>query len=194
MQINRKSFVLLAFLTFIVMSPIGLAMVVFKQEKSIAELFFSSNFSWLMQLLIGAVYGIGGALIATSLIKIPFFQSVKSHIGGIFSDSKLSLIDIALISIFVGIGEELLFRAGIQPLLGVWLTSVIFVLVHGIYLDPRKPPFFIIGLFLILLSAGMGYLFEYVSITAAIMAHAIYDAISLWVITKDNTTSNEVSD
>jgi len=188
MQLDKKAFILLAILSLLVMSPIGLALAVFLQEKSIFDLFFSSNFSWMAQILIGTAYGIAGAAIATSLVKIPFFEPVKSFFGETFKGVQLSVFDILLISVCVGIGEELLFRAGIQPFLGVWMTSIVFVIAHGIYLDPRRMPFFVIGLFMILLSSGLGYLFEYVSITAAIVAHAVYDAISLGVIVKENST------
>ncbi len=188
MQINRKVFVLLAILSLLVMSPIGLLLVVFLQEESIFNLFFSSSFSWVSQILIGTAYGIAGAAIATTLLKISFFAPVKSFFAETFKDIQLTIFDILLISIYVGIGEELLFRAGIQPFLGVWITSVVFVLAHGMYLDPRRLPFFVVGLFMILLSSGLGYLFEYVSITSAIVAHAVYDAISLGVIVKENTT------
>ncbi|MGB0931354.1 MAG: CPBP family intramembrane glutamic endopeptidase [Chitinophagales bacterium] len=183
---NRKAFVLLAILSLLVMSPIGLLLVVFLQEESISHLFFSSNFSWISQILIGTTYGIVGAATATSLLKISFFKPVKSFFGETFKGIQLSILDVLLISVCVGIGEELLFRAGIQPFLGVWITSVIFVLAHGMYLDPRRLPFFVVGLFMILLSSGLGYLFEYVSITSAIVAHVVYDAISLGVILKEN--------
>ncbi|MEZ4887345.1 MAG: CPBP family intramembrane glutamic endopeptidase [Chitinophagales bacterium] len=188
MQINQKTFKLLAILSLLVMSPIGLVLVVFLQGETLSHLFFSSNFSWTTQVLIGTGYGIAGAAIATSLLKIPFFAPVKSFFGETFKGIQLSIFDILLISICVGIGEELLFRAGIQPFLGIWLTSIVFVMAHGIYLDPRKTPFFVVGLFMVLLSSGLGYLFEYVSITAAIVAHAVYDAISLGVIVKSEDT------
>lgn len=171
------------------MSPIGLVLVVWLQEKTIYNLFFAHNLSWTVQFLVGTTYGIVGAMAAISLLKIPYFEPVKFFFAETFEGIELRALDILLISICVGIGEELLFRAGIQPFLGVWITSVIFVLVHGVYLDPRRMPFFIVGLFMILLSSGLGYLFEYVSITSAIVAHAVYDAICLGVILKEKTTS-----
>ena len=170
------------------MSPIGLVLVVWLQGETIANLFFATNLSWTVQFLAGITYGIVGAMAAISLLKIPYFEPVKSFFAETFEGIELTALDILLISVCVGVGEELLFRAGIQPFLGVWITSVIFVLVHGVYLDPRRMPFFVIGLFMILLSSGLGYLFEYVSITSAIVAHAVYDAICLGVIIREKST------
>ena len=78
MQINKKSFILLAILSLLVMSPIGLVLVAFLQEKSISDLFFAHNLSWAVQFLAGITYGVVGAMAAISLLKISYFEPVKS--------------------------------------------------------------------------------------------------------------------
>ncbi|MGB0839061.1 MAG: CPBP family intramembrane glutamic endopeptidase, partial [Chitinophagales bacterium] len=77
-----------------------------------------------------------------------------------------------------GIGEEWFFRAGLQPYLGIWATALLFVLIHG-YLDFRNRPLFICGLFLVIMSAGLGYLYEYIGLASAMIAHGVYDLIVL---------------
>jgi membrane protease YdiL (CAAX protease family) len=58
-----------------------------------------------------------------------FKSTLASHIGqfGWFGSLWLALISAA--------GEELLFRGALQPFLGVWLTSILFGLLH---LDPDE--------------------------------------------------------
>jgi len=68
--------------------------------------------------------------IVTAILRMPIFLRLREH-----SIARSRMIDLrglnpVWISLFAGIGEELLFRGAIQPLLGLWLTSVIFALVH----------------------------------------------------------------
>src|SRR5690625_6068387 len=62
------------------------------------------------------------------------------------------------LSVVAGISEEFLFRAAIQPLLGVWLTSAIFIGIHG-YIRFSTFPKLLYTLFTFLLSCALGYLY-----------------------------------
>lgn len=106
---------------------------------------------------------------------------------------QFRFIDIIFISFCAGIGEELLFRASIQPLLGIWITAILFVLLHG-YLSIRDWHLTIYGIFMVFVAAGLGYLFRFPGIYSAIVAHAIIDIGLLWVITHQTTESTAPED
>jgi membrane protease YdiL (CAAX protease family) len=86
------------------------------------------------------------------------------------------------ISLSAGIGEELLFRGALQPIVGLWWTSSIFTLAHfrsGQFRSMNwqkliyATSVFIAGLFL-------GYVFLEFGLIAAIVTHATVDVISLF--------------
>lgn len=89
------------------------------------------------------------------------------------------------LSFCAAVGEELLFRAGIQPLFGPFITAILFVGLHG-YLNPFNIRFSVYGLivlpFILLISYGLapfGLLF-------CIGAHFSYDAILFTFMIKED--------
>jgi membrane protease YdiL (CAAX protease family) len=74
------------------------------------------------------------------------------------------------------VGEEILFRGGIQPYLGIWVTSFVFILLHG-YINPFNIALTLYGIFMVFISAGLGYLFEMYGIIASIVAHFLFDLV-----------------
>lgn len=75
------------------------------------------------------------------------------------------------LSLSAGIGEELLFRGALQPVLGVWFTSVLFAVSHIQYgLTPATLAIFIIAVVL-------GLIRQRTNTTVAIMVHFGYDFI-----------------
>ena len=85
-----------------------------------------------------------------------------------------SFLNILFYSFCAGVGEEVLFRAGIQPLIGIWPASMLFVFLHG-YINPSNISLSIYGLFLIIICSGFGYLFKFFGLTSVISAHFVYD-------------------
>lgn len=94
--------------------------------------------------------------------------------------SPLSWWALLLLAILAGVGEELLFRGFLQPVLsrplgpvgGLLVASAIFGLVHWI------TPFY--ALFAALLGLYLGLLFIVTeSLLAAAVAHAVYDFVAL---------------
>jgi len=77
-----------------------------------------------------------------------------------------------LIGVSAGAGEEAIFRGALQPRYGIVLTSLLFALVHapqyGLNLS-------ILGL--VALSLVLGLLRKHVNTTAAMIAHALYNAV-----------------
>lgn len=142
---------------------------------------FDHGYSIVNQIGIGLI---AGGLTAGVII----FFSTRPPMGPILEDfaifkvlknSKLSAFDRVQLSLFAGTGEEILFRGAIQPLIGIWATSIIFVAIHG-YFKFKSAGHILFGLLLFGLSMMLGILYEYIGLISAMSAHAIYDIILLW--------------
>jgi len=74
------------------------------------------------------------------------------------------------LAIGAGVGEEILFRGALQPVLGIWFTSILFAIVHVQYgfLTPAT-------LVLLLLSLILGFIRQRHNTTVAILIHFGYD-------------------
>jgi len=88
------------------------------------------------------------------------------------------------ISLAAAIGEELLFRAALQPLLGVWIASFVFLLTHTPVYQFRK-----VNRATLVQAAGvfgasvaLGLIYQYVGLLAAMMVHAALDVVGLYVV------------
>jgi len=84
-------------------------------------------------------------------------------------------------SLCAGVGEELLFRGAVQPLAGLWLTSVIFTALHyqtGGFskMNPQKA---IYVLLIFLVSLGLGILSVRIGLIAAMVTHTFVDIVGL---------------
>lgn len=76
-----------------------------------------------------------------------------------------------LLAIASGVGEELLFRGALQPVLGLWFTAILFALLHIQYgFTPITLVVFAIGV-------ALGYVRHYHNTTMAIFIHTGYNFI-----------------
>jgi len=99
------------------------------------------------------------------------FESQTSGARALFDALRSSLILGGLLASSVGIGEEILFRGALQPVFGAVISSLLFVALHSQYVfTPAATILFVVSL-------GFGLLRARVSTTAAIIAHAGYNAI-----------------
>ncbi len=162
---------------------LGFIIIYFFQEKPIWQPLVEGLEIWI-QLLTGSLFGILFAFLAIRLLHNEQMKSVIESYGIIQQVRELKLTPVQMISLSVvaGISEEFLFRAAIQPLLGVWVTSAIFIGIHG-YIRFSTFPKFLYTLFTFLLSCALGYLYIAFGIYSAMLAHAVYDMIVLWKIT-----------
>lgn len=131
------------------------------------------------QLLIGVVFGTVAALLGWKIVELPFLKPTMKFFVGLISPMKLNFPEIVFISFCAGVGEEIFFRGAIQPYLGIWLTSILFVAIHG-YLNPFNLRISLYGLFMTVIIAGLGYLTVNVGLLAAIAAHTFIDIILLY--------------
>ena len=125
---------------------------------------------------LGLEFGFTYGILAMLLLQAPLFEKLPNRIDHIVRSMNLNVGDAIFLSLCAGFGEELLFRSGVQYFLGIILTSVIFVAIHG-YLNPKNWRYSMYGLivlpFILLLSMG----FQTFGLWFAIAAHFAYDAV-----------------
>lgn len=116
-----------------------------------------------------------------------FFENTLVEYGKMMADFKINTWQAFFLSICAGVGEEILFRGAIQPILGIWLTAIIFVGSHH-YLYREKltkkntVPFFVMVGFLLGLGVFLGWVAEAFSLWHAIAIHFTYDLVQFMYI------------
>ena len=131
---------------------------------------------WGLQAVVGIGAGLIIAWIGWWIIARPDMIEVRIRYAGLvrelMPDRSLQLA----VSLCAGIGEELLFRGAVQYWLGIPLTAVLFVALHG-YLPLRNSPLFRYGLFLTIAMLGIGWAADHCGLLLAMTAHAVIDAV-----------------
>lgn len=145
------------------------------QERSFTGVFLR-GMNLPVQVAVGTGYGLLTALIALLIISRDFFKKEKNFYSQLISQLDLNIMGILFLSFCAGIAEEAFFRAGLQPLLGVWPTSIIFVFIHG-YLNPFNWRISLYGFAMLFFIAGMGFLFIEIGLIAAIASHTVLDIV-----------------
>ncbi len=77
---------------------------------------------------------------------------------------------VLIMGLATGGGEEMLYRGALQPVAGLWLTSLLFAISHVQYLNPAILVIFVLGLLLGLTRRKWG-------LTTAIWSHALYNSL-----------------
>jgi membrane protease YdiL (CAAX protease family) len=173
----RRFWALCAFaiaLAFVINAAFGdgaLPMVLIEGQPLVAQI------GW------GVTFGLAISVPTTVVVFfVPLFSSLRRELLGLVSRLDLDALNPLWISLSAGIGEELLFRGALQPILGIWWASFIFTLAHfrsGQFhsMNWQKLIYaasvFIVGLFL-------GYVFLEIGLIAAMVTHAIVNVVSLF--------------
>lgn len=143
---------------------------------------FTSGKSLTEQTLLGLLLGAELAVYVALIVgKTRALAPFRNFLRGIFSRVGPRGPDMALVALAAGLSEELFFRATLQPMLGVWFTSLLFVLAHlGVGKFNRAKVAF--GGFVFSMSVLLGITYEQVGLVAAIVAHASYDLVFLYMV------------
>lgn len=145
----------------------------------------------LVQLAIGVVMGLVAGFSARFIIGRNFMLPVRLKYARMFGNLNLSLSEVIFIAVCAGFGEELLFRGVIQPLLGLIITSILFVAIHG-YLNPRDWRVSVYGLFMSVVILLFGFTTDFFGIWSAIIAHTLVDIILLLDLEDDEVADLEL--
>ena len=173
---NKRTVYLLGWLTLLGFGGGGLLLFYFVNESCPLDLLKSGKALYI-QIPLGLLYGLVSAMGVMLVMSHPVMLKEEERYKDMLGPMNLRWRDIIFLSFCAGFGEEMFFRAFLQPHTGIWLTSIIFVVLHG-YLNPKRPIFFY-GLFLIFDIAGMGWLFDNVGPWTAVTAHFLIDVILL---------------
>lgn len=168
----------LAFLTITLFPLLTLGCFFLFEENPLSTFIsiFKTKSSYLFEIIIGVIVGILSGIIAWKFIISKFMLPVLNKYGNLIQSLELNLPSIIFISFCAGIGEELLFRGAIQLYLGIWITAVIFIAIHG-YLDPTNWRISLYGTLMTLIIVVLGYMTEEFGIISAMIAHSIIDII-----------------
>ena len=103
-------------------------------------------------------------------IRRLYRDSLKPVFGGV------GVVDVAVISVAAGIGEELLFRGVLQAEIGLVLASLIF----GVLLHTGGTGTLVFGAWVAVMGGVLGGLAIWIEgLLAPMVAHALYDAAAL---------------
>jgi len=176
-MIKKKTILLLALGTLIVFGGLGIAIIPYVRDIGINVFFVGVEPVWL-QVLAGVLFGVITAKASWQIVDLPIMAKTKIFFAGLIKPIDLNTSQIVFISICAGVGEELFFRGAIQPMLGIWMTSILFVLLHG-YLNPFNLPLTYYGIYMVLVIGVLGLMTEHLGILTAMIAHTLIDLILL---------------
>lgn len=191
--LDGRKLLMLSILSGLVWLLLGNLVIHFFQEKTLADIFFRGSHI-LVQVGIGLATGALIGLAGIAMIRLPSFKKILDEYAIIRQVRELSMspAQMVYVSLIAGISEEILFRGALQPVIGIWWTSILFIGVHG-YIRLRTITHVLYTLFTFLLSTILGLLFIYFGLPAAISAHFIYDVVVLYDINRD-TEKEKVQD
>jgi len=130
----------------------------------------------ILQLVYGLGLGVVFGKIASWVISLPALRDSSEKYVRMISTLNLRLPAILFLSFCAGFGEEFLFRGAIQPLLGIWLTAIIFVAIHG-YINPLNWRISVYGVAMTGIIACLGWMTEIWGIFSACAAHMAIDVV-----------------
>lgn len=188
---SRKIFFLLGFATLVGFSAIGAVIIEKVLDKPFLSVFEQIT-PWYFQVILGIIYGLLTSWVAWQIVKSDMLTPVRSFFAELIQELHLNNYEIVFISFCAGVGEEILFRGAIQPLLGIWVTAILFIALHG-YINPLNWRLSIYGIVMCFFIAGMGYMCEHIGLISAIAAHFSIDVVLLKALIKSptNVTSGE---
>lgn len=174
------------------LAGIAIAILLFRREPLAALL--QAGLPWWQQGLGGIAIGLAaGGISAFSTLRKPHSEAVQRTAAS-YARLDLGGLNLLWISLAAGVSEELLFRAALQPLVGIWGASLLFLLVHiGAY-DFRRFDRAALwqagGVFG--MGVLLGFAFDHIGLLAVMIAHAIVDIIGLYLVRRISEGANRL--
>jgi len=137
-------------------------------------------FPWWKQIVIGVITGALFAFFAQMIIEAPFMRQVNVKYIAVLGGFRLTWNEIVFISLCAGVGEELLFRGALQPIMGILWTSLFFVAIHG-YINPRDWRISVYGIYMTVVICVLGWFARSSGLVTAMIAHTLID---IWLLHK----------
>ncbi|WP_047865619.1 CPBP family intramembrane glutamic endopeptidase [Rubrobacter aplysinae] len=135
------------------------------------------------QLGVCALFVLGALLLSVASDRVfaalqpRLYERVGELSSQLFSTQGMGLVSVLLFGLLLGVGaalgEESLFRGAVQPVLGILPTSLLFAALHVQY----GPSVSIV--YIVVLAVGLGLLRKKINTSAAFVAHAAYNFLSV---------------
>jgi membrane protease YdiL (CAAX protease family) len=187
---SKKRIYLLGLMTLVVFPiPTFLGLYFFEGTYPLSVLQFETL--TISNTFYGIFFGFIYAIAAMNILKNPVFKDIPLKIDQIIKELDLNYADAIVLSVCAGVGEELLFRSGIQFYLGIVPTSILFVAIHG-YFSIKKIKTSLYGLvvlpFILLISIG----FIKLGLWFSVFAHFSYDLVLFIGMIREIKKSNHL--
>lgn len=171
-----RTLFLLGGVTVLLFGGGGVLLMEVVQERSVLVALRGQGL--LAQVVSGVLVGMGIGAGAWAIIRTPWQGPIRERYARLIGPFIASPWARWGVSLSAGVGEELFFRGALQHWLGIPLTAVIFVAIHG-YLDPRDRRLLTYGA---ALTAGMmvlGWMAREQGLLGPIIAHMLIDVVLL---------------
>lgn len=173
----RSPALLLGLITLLVFGGGGAALIHWVQGRDLLALHVGPWNPW-SQLATGTVVGTAMGLVALWLVHRRWMAPVIGRYSDMIGPWMQLRSQRILVSICAGVGEELFFRGAVQHWLGITITAVLFVAIHG-YLDPRNWRISIYGIVLTGMMMMLGWMADHQGLLAPMAAHTMIDVVLL---------------
>ncbi len=161
--------------TLLVFGGGGAALITWVQDRDLLPVLVGSSSLWL-QVALGLGAGVGIGLGARAIIRRPAMRVLDEHFARRIGPRVQRGSDRLFLSVCAGVGEELFFRGALQFWLGIPLTALLFVAIHG-YLDPRNKRMLAYGVYMTFAMMLIGLIAEHHGLLAPMLAHTVIDII-----------------
>lgn len=151
---------------------------------------FNTKIGYLQEGIIGIFAGLFFGALAWQLISSSFLSAVLLKYGDVIRSLNLNIPTIIFVSICAGVGEEVFFRGVLQDYLGVIVTAIIFVAIHG-YLSFTDWRISIYGLYMTTVIIMLGFMDKYLGLTSAMVAHTVIDVVLFYKLSKKKYTKRD---
>ncbi len=137
---------------------------------------FELGGSPLLSLALGAAAACATVILGVVCYRlVPAMRRLAEELGPRLVDGA-KRGDLMLVSVFSGVGEEVLFRGALQPVLGVWITSLLFGVLH---VGPDRR-YLLWTLWAVGAGLLFGLLYEWTGgLLAPVVAHVSHNAATL---------------
>jgi membrane protease YdiL (CAAX protease family) len=171
----KLQFHLLGWITILIFPSIGLWLLWYFEDINVLDV-LELNDVFTPKLLLGLEFGLFYGLFILAVTQHNVFKEMSSHQERMLKSLKLNWPDIIFMSFCAAFGEEIFFRAGIQTWLGPWLTTFIFIAVHG-YFNPTSLKKSLLGIVLFPFILIISFSYETLGLWFCIGAHFSYDLL-----------------
>ena len=134
-------------------------------------------------ILFGLQAGFIYAAFAVVLLSSDFLKDERTNQSKLLKKLNLNAFDMIFLSICAGVGEELLFRIGIQFYLGPIITTLIFVGLHGYY-SLKNWAINVYGILITPFILILAYGLDTFGLWFCIAAHTMYDVVLFFTYAK----------